>query len=193
MIDEVSVVLKMPIKVTVGAPSAISRSSKEREPQRVLDSASEGCSCRSSRDKNDDESITVERLTSDISPIIRLVDSTIYTAIQRRGATSTSRRPNAVTSSPHRRRAAAGHAAVAKQHHSAIISRIKVMAELILSPARAAGRPLQGAAAGKTIDFRVSIAAERARRGRVIRISTRNRSAQFTELRLDILGFPEQG
>ena len=87
MIDEVSVVLKMPIKVTVGAPSAIQSILKKSEnSQRVLDSASEGLQLQVLKDDNkgDDDSITVERLTSDISPIIRLVDSTIYTAIQRR-------------------------------------------------------------------------------------------------------------
>ena len=43
MIDEVSVVLKMPIKVTVGAPSAIQSILKKSESsQRVLDSAGEG-------------------------------------------------------------------------------------------------------------------------------------------------------
>src|SRR5688572_25636520 len=88
MIDEVSVVLKMPIKVTVGAASAIQSILKKSESsQRVLDSASEGLQLQVLKeDKTDDESITVERLTSDISPIIRLVDSTIYTAIQRRAS-----------------------------------------------------------------------------------------------------------
>ena len=37
-------------------------------------------------DETGDENLTVERLTSDTSPIIRLVDSTIYTAIQRRAS-----------------------------------------------------------------------------------------------------------
>ena len=38
------------------------------------------------RRRNGDDNLTVERLTSDISPVIRLVDSTIYTAIQRRAS-----------------------------------------------------------------------------------------------------------
>jgi len=46
---------------------------------------------------------------------------------------------------------------------------------------------------GKTIDFRVFDHAERARRGRgPYRILDKESiSEQFTELRLDILGFPE--
>ena len=36
-------------------------------------------------DENAEDNLTVERLTSDISPVIRLVDSMIYTALQRRG------------------------------------------------------------------------------------------------------------
>src|SRR5688500_11570902 len=75
MLDEVSVVLKMPIKVTVGAPSAIQSILKKSESsQRVLDSASEGLQLQVLKEDKtgDDDSITVERLTSDISPIIRL-------------------------------------------------------------------------------------------------------------------------
>jgi type IV pilus assembly protein PilB len=82
-------VLKMPIKVTVGAPSAIQSILKKSESsQRVLDSAGEGLQLQVLKEdkSGDDDSITVERLTSDISPIIRLVDSTIYTAIQRRAS-----------------------------------------------------------------------------------------------------------
>src|SRR6187397_294639 len=196
MFDEVSVVLKMPIKVTVGAPSAIQSILKKSESsQRVLDSASEGLQLQVLKeDKNDDESITVERLTSDISPIIRLVDSTIYTAIQRRGSDIHIETGEDAVHIKYRIDGVLQPAMqpIAKQHHSAIISRIKVMAELDIAEKRV---PQDGRfkvrLPGKTIDFRVSIMPSVHGEDAVIRILDKESiSEQFTELTLDILGFP---
>src|SRR4030095_9964024 len=88
MIDELGVILGTQVKVTVGAPSAIQSILKKSESsQRVLEEATEGFELQVLKeDETGDESLTVERLTSDISPIIKLVDSTIYTAIQRRAS-----------------------------------------------------------------------------------------------------------
>src|SRR3954471_6229816 len=87
MIDELGVLLSTPIKVAVGPKSAIESILKKSESsQRVLEEATESFQLQVLKeDENGDESLTVERLTSDISPVIRLVDSTIYNAIQRRG------------------------------------------------------------------------------------------------------------
>ena len=81
---------------------------------------------------------------------------------------------------------------IAKQFHSAIISRIKVMAELDIAEKRV---PQDGRfkvrMPGKTIDFRVSIMPTVHGEDAVIRILDKESiSEQFTELRLDILGFP---
>ena len=89
MIDELGVLLATPIKVDGrrrGRPS--SRSSRRaKSSQRVLEEATESFQLQLLKEEdNGDESLTVERLTSDISPVIRLVDSTIYTAIQRRAS-----------------------------------------------------------------------------------------------------------
>ena len=83
---------------------------------------------------------------------------------------------------------------IAKQFHSSIISRIKVMAELDIAEKRV---PQDGRfkvrMPGKTIDFRVSIMPSVHGEDAVIRILDKESiSEQFTELRLDILGFPEQ-
>src|SRR5215203_5897940 len=88
MIDELSGILGMPIKVAVGAPTAIESILKKSESsQRVLEEATEGFQLQVLKeDETADDNLTVERLTSDISPIIRLIDSTIYTAIQRRAS-----------------------------------------------------------------------------------------------------------
>src|SRR3989442_10516917 len=87
MIDELGVVLAMPIKVVVGPRSAIESILKKSESsQRVLEDATESFQLQLLKEEDGEDSLTVERLTSDISPVIRLVDSTIYTAIQRRGS-----------------------------------------------------------------------------------------------------------
>src|SRR5213083_1634137 len=197
MIDELGVLLNTPIKVMVGARSAIDSILKKSESsQRVLEEATESFQLQLLKEEeNGDESLTVERLTSDISPVIRLVDSTIYTAIQRRAsdihietqddAVNVKYRIDGVLQSAMR--------PIAKQHHSAIISRIKVMAELDIAEKRV---PQDGRfklrMPGKTIDFRVSIMPSVHGEDAVIRILDKESiSEQFTELRLDILGFPE--
>src|SRR5713101_5189438 len=88
MIDELGVLLSTPIKVAVGPKSAIESILKKSESsQRVLEEATESFQLQVLKeDENGDESLSVEKLTSDASPVIRLVDSTIYTAIQRRAS-----------------------------------------------------------------------------------------------------------
>ena len=144
---------------------------------------------------NGDDSLTVERLTSDISPVIRLVDSTIYTAIQRRASDIHIETQDDAVHVKYRIDGVLQPAMrpIAKQFHSSIISRIKVMAELDIAEKRV---PQDGRfklrMPGKTIDFRVSIMPSVHGEDAVIRILDKESlSEQFTELRLDILGFPE--
>jgi type IV pilus assembly protein PilB len=197
MIDELGVLLATPIKVTVGARSAIESILKKSESsQRVLEEATESFQLQLLKEEeNGDESLTVERLTSDISPVIRLVDSTIYTAIQRRASDIHIETQDDAVHVKYRIDGVLQPAmrAIAKQHHSAIISRIKVMAELDIAEKRV---PQDGRfklrMPGKTIDFRVSIMPSVHGEDAVIRILDKESiSEQFTELRLDILGFPE--
>src|SRR2546425_12563994 len=197
MIDELAVLLSSPIKVAVGLRSAIESILKKSESsQRVLEEATESFQLKLLKDEeNGDESLTVERLTSDISPVIRLVDSTIYTAIQRRASDIHIETQDDAVNVKYRIDGVLQPAMrpIAKQHHSAIISRIKVMAELDIAEKRV---PQDGRfklrMPGKTIDFRVSIMPSVHGEDAVIRILDKESiSEQFTELRLDILGFPE--
>ena len=198
MTDELSVILGTPVRVTVGAPTAIQSILKKSESsQRVLEEATEGFQLQILKDDDGgEESLTVERLTSNISPIIKLVDSTIYTAIQRRAsdihietgddAVHVKYRIDGVLQSAMR--------PIAKQFHSSIISRVKVMAELDIAEKRV---PQDGRfkvrMPGKTIDFRVSVMPSAHGEDVVIRILDKESiSEQFTELKLEILGFPEQ-
>ncbi|MCM3881689.1 MAG: GspE/PulE family protein [Vicinamibacterales bacterium] len=197
MIDELSHLLGTPITVTVGARSAIESILKKSESsQRVLEEATEGFQMQLLKeDDNLDENLTVERLTSDISPIIRLVDSTIFTAIQRRASDIHIETGDDSVIVKYRIDGVLQLAMrpVAKQFHSPIISRIKVMAELDIAEKRV---PQDGRfkmkLPGKTIDFRVSIMPSVHGEDAVIRILDKESiSEQFRELRLDILGFPE--
>ena len=197
MIDELGVLLASPLKVTVGARSAIESILKKSESsQRVLEEATEGFQLQVLKDEeNGDESLTVEKLTSDISPIIRLVDSTVFTAIQRRASDIHIETQDDAVNVKYRIDGVLQPAMrpIAKHFHSAIISRIKVMAELDIAEKRV---PQDGRfrlrVPGKTIDFRVSIMPSVHGEDAVIRILDKESiSEQFSELRLDILGFPE--
>src|SRR5437762_7607721 len=198
MIDELAVLLATPIKVAVGPKSAIQAILKKSESsQRVLEEATESFHLQLLKEEdNGEESLTVGRLTSDISPVIRLVDSTIYTAIQRRASDIHIETQDDAVHVKYRIDGVLQPAMrpIAKQFHSSIISRIKVMAELDIAEKRV---PQDGRfrlrTPGKTIDFRVSIMPSVHGEDAVIRILDKESiSEQFTELRLDILGFPEQ-
>src|ERR1700732_4539690 len=88
VLDEISGLLGTRLITRVATLSQITDLLKKTEQsQRALDEASEGLAfdVLSSED-NADENISIERLTGedDISPIIRLVDTTIFTALERR-------------------------------------------------------------------------------------------------------------
>jgi len=197
MIDELELLLATPLRVRVGPRSSIEGILKKSESsQRVLEEATEGFQLQLLKDEDgSDENLTVERLTSDISPMIRLVDSTIFTAIQRRASDIHIETQDDAVAVKYRIDGVlqAAMRPIAKQHHSAIISRIKVMAELDIAEKRV---PQDGRfklrVPGKTIDFRVSIMPSVHGEDAVIRILDKESiSEQFSELRLDILGFPD--
>ena len=196
-IDEVEVQLNTPIKVCVGAPSAIQNILKKSESsQRVLEEATEGFQMQILReDEAGDENLTVDKLTSDASPVIRLVDSMVFTALQRRASDIHIETQDDAVHVKYRIDGVLQKAMnpIDKRHHSTIISRIKVMAELDIAEKRV---PQDGRfrlrLRGKTIDFRVSIMPSVHGEDAVIRILDKeSMSEQFTDLRLDILGWPE--
>jgi type IV pilus assembly protein PilB len=197
MIDELAVLLATPIKVTVGTPSAIQAILKKSESsQRVLEDATESFQLQILReDEFADEQLTVEKLTADQSPVIRLVDTTLYSAIQRRASDIHIETQDDAVHVKYRIDGVlqAAMRPIDKRFHSTIISRVKVMAELDIAEKRV---PQDGRfkvrMGGKSIDFRVSIMPSVHGEDAVIRILDKESiSEQFHELRLDILGFPE--
>jgi len=197
MIDELGMLLGTPIKVMVGAPYAIQSILKKSESStRVLEEATESFQLQILReDEQGEDQLTVEKLTTDQSPVIRLVDTTIYTAIQRRASDIHIETGDDAVHVKYRIDGVLQPAMrpIDRRFHSTIISRVKVMAELDIAEKRV---PQDGRfklrMPGKTIDFRVSIMPSVHGEDAVIRILDKESiSEQFTELRLDILGFPD--
>jgi type IV pilus assembly protein PilB len=197
-IDEVAVQLGTPIRVCVGTPYAIQSILKKSESStRVLEEATEGFQIQIVReDESGEENLTVEKLTSDASPVIRLVDSMVFTALQRRASDIHVETQDDAVHVKYRIDGVLQQAMrpVDKRFHSTIISRIKVMAELDIAEKRV---PQDGRfklrVRGKAIDFRVSIMPSVHGEDAVIRILDKESiSEQFTELKLDILGWPEE-
>src|ERR1051326_1603886 len=198
MIDELGVLLGTPIKVMVAAPSAIQGILKKSESStRVLEEATESFQLQILReDEQGEDRLSGEKLTRGASPVIRLVDTTIFTAIQRRASDIHIETGDDAVHVKYRIDGVLQPAMrpIAKEFHSPIISRIEVMAELDIAEKRVPqdGRFRMRMPGGKTIDFRVSIMPSVHGEDAVIRILDKESiSEQFTELRLDILGFPD--
>src|SRR6476646_2159887 len=84
MIDEISLLLRKQVTAKVSTLAQITDILKKTEQsKRVLEEASEGFALDVVRDEEGgDESISIDRLTGEgDSPIIRLVDTTIFTAL----------------------------------------------------------------------------------------------------------------
>ncbi len=156
MLDEISGLLGMRLVTRVATLSQITDLLKKTEQsQRVLDEASEGLAFDVlSGDDNADENISIERLTGegDISPIIRLVDTTIFTALERRASDIHLETQDDSLLVKYRIDGVLQQAMVADcagTHHQTILSRIKgyVGAGYCRAP-RAAGRTFPGAVQG---------------------------------------------
>src|SRR6202045_3505902 len=171
---------------------------KTEQSQRVLDEASEGLAFDVlSADDSADENISIERLTGedDISPIIRLVDTTIFTALERRASDIhletfddsllVKYRIDGVLQQ--------AMAPIAREHHQTILSRIKVMSELDIAERRV---PQDGRFRvrykGRLIDFRVSIMPTVHGENAVLRVlDKKSMSEKFRNLTLAVVGFHE--
>src|ERR1700692_2895382 len=145
VLDEISGRLGQRLVTRVATLSQITELLKKTEQsQRVLDEASEGLAfdVLSSEDSTD-ENISIERLTGedDISPIIRLVDTTIFTALERRASDIHLETFDDCLLVKYRIDGVLQQAMapIAREHHQTILSRIKVMSELDIAERR--GRP----------------------------------------------------
>ncbi len=200
MIDEISLNLGRRIVTKVATLTQISDVLKKTEQsQRVLEEAGENFALDVIReDENADETISIEKLTaeSDISPIIKLVDTMIFTALQRRASDIHIETRDDSVVIKYRIDGVLQQAMppIAKEHHSTIISRIKVMSELDISERRV---PQDGRFRvrynGRSIDFRVSIMPSIHGEDAVLRVLDKeSMSEKFHKLTLDVVGFNDE-
>jgi type IV pilus assembly protein PilB len=197
MLDEISGLLGQRLVIRVATISQITDLLKKTEQsQRVLDEASEGLAFDVlSGDENSDENISIERLTGedDISPIIRLVDTTIFTALERRASDIHLETCDDCLMVKYRIDGVLQQAMapIAREHHQTILSRIKVMSELDIAERRV---PQDGRFRvrykGRLIDFRVSIMPTVHGENAVLRVLDKeSMSEKFKKLSLDVVGF----
>jgi type IV pilus assembly protein PilB len=200
VIDEISLLLNRRVVPRVATLTEITDILKKTEQsQRVLDEAGETfiLDVIHDDDANIDETISIEKLTqeNDISPIIRLVDTTIFTALQRRASDIHMETRDDCVVIKYRIDGVLQEAMkpIAKEHHSTIISRIKVMSELDIAERRV---PQDGRFrvrySGRFIDFRVSIMPSIHGEDAVLRVLDKeSMSEKFQKLTLDVVGFSD--
>jgi len=196
-VNELELALARPIEIAVGPSRRIADIlEKSESTQRVLDEATEGFRMQLVQDSEDGEEVlSIDRITTDASPIIKLVDSVLFNAIQRRASDIHIETQDREVVVKYRIDGVLYQAMepIDKRHHSTIISRIKVMSELDIAEKRI---PQDGRFkvrfSGRTIDFRVSIMPTVHGEDAVIRILDKESANQeFRTLNLDVLGIEE--
>jgi type IV pilus assembly protein PilB len=200
MIDELSLLLNKKLRIRVATLSQISDLLKKTEQsQRVLEEVTEGFALDVvGDDENSDETLSIDKLTavdSDIAPVIKLVDTTIFNALERRASDIHIESRDQEVAIKYRIDGVLHYAMppIAKDWHSTILSRIKVMSELDIAERRV---PQDGRFRvrykGRLIDFRVSIMPTIHGEDAVLRVLDKeSMSEKFSKLSLEVVGFSE--
>ncbi|HUF79262.1 MAG TPA: ATPase, T2SS/T4P/T4SS family, partial [Thermoanaerobaculia bacterium] len=139
-LDELELALGQPVEVRVGVRSAVEEIlQKSESAQRVLDEATEDFRLQLvQEDEEGEEVLSIDRITHDSSPIIRLVDSTVFNAIQRRASDIHVETRETEVLIKYRIDGVLYQAMepIDKRHHQTIVSRIKVMSDLDIAEKR---------------------------------------------------------
>ncbi len=200
MNDELAGLLGKKLTIKVATSTQISDLLKRTEQsQRVLDQATEGFTLQVVSDEDSDENISMEKLAqadSGVSPVVRLVDTVIFTALERRASDIHIETRNTEVAVKYRIDGVLQYAMqpLAKEWHSTILSRIKVMSELDIAERRV---PQDGRFRvrykGRFIDFRVSVMPSVHGEDAVLRVLDKETlSEKFRNLNLDVVGFVEE-
>src|SRR5450631_3193180 len=200
LIDELAILLQKKLKVKVATLSQISDLLKKTEQsQRVLEEVTEGFTLDVVvEDGDQDETLSIDRLSSgdnDIAPVIKLVDTTIFNALERRASDIHIESRDQEVVIKYRIDGVLHYAMppIAKDWHSTILSRIKVMSELDIAERRV---PQDGRFRvrykGRLIDFRVSIMPTIHGEDAVLRVLDKeSMSEKFAKLSLEVVGFSD--
>src|SRR5690242_11700062 len=143
LIDELALLLNKKLRVKVATLSQIAELLKKTEQsQRVLEEVTEGFTLDVvGEGEGEDETLSIDKLTaadSNIAPVIKLVDTTIFNALERRASDIHIRSEEREVAIKYRIDGVLHYAMppIAKDWHSTIISRIKVMSELDIAERR---------------------------------------------------------
>ena len=198
--DELPLLLGKKLVLKVATPTQISDLLKRTEQsQRVLEQATEAFTLQVVQDEDEgEEALFAERLTEEggVSPIVRLVDTVIFTALERRASDIHIEARDLEVIVKYRIDGILVHAMppISKEHHSTILSRIKVMSELDIAERRV---PQDGRFRvrykGRFIDFRVSIMPSIHGEDAVLRVLDKETlSEKFHNLSLQVVGFSDE-
>ena len=194
-IDELEVLLNSRIDMVVTTKSAIDNALKRlKEGEEVFREISGEFRFQMVKETEEgDEVVSLEKIRGDESPIIKLVDSAIYNAVEKRASDIHLETAANEVIIKYRIDGVLYPAMepIEKKYHSSIISRIKIMSELDIAEKRV---PQDGRFKlkidSKIIDFRVSIMPSIFGEDAVIRILDKEHlSKEFAKLSLDGLGF----
>ncbi len=199
--DELPLLLGKKLLIRVATARQIADVLKRTEQsQRVLEQATEAFALQAPKEEEEsEETISGDRLTRDstASPVVRLVETIIFTALERRASDIHIEARDTEVAVKYRIDGVLQHAMqpIAKEHHSSVLSRIKVLSELDIAERRV---PQDGRFRvkykGRFIDLRVSIMPASHGEDAVLRVLDKETlSEKFANLTLDVVGFsPEE-
>src|ERR1700726_1660868 len=136
MSDELPLLLGKKLSIKVATARQIGDLLKRTEQsQRVLEQATEAFTLQVSKDDDEsEETISGDRLTRDstVSPVVRLVETIIFTALERRASDIHIEARDTEVAVKYRIDGVLQHAMqpIAKEWHSTVLSRIKVLSDL---------------------------------------------------------------
>ncbi|HUL16877.1 MAG TPA: GspE/PulE family protein [Terriglobales bacterium] len=169
---------------------------RTEQSQRVLEQATEAFTLTVSKEEEEtEETISGDRLTRDTtgSPVVRLVETFIFTALERRASDIHIEARDSEVVVKYRIDGVLQYATqpISKDLHSAVISRIKVLSDLDIAERRV---PQDGRFRvkykGRYIDLRVSIMPASHGEDAVLRVLDKETlSEKFQSLSLDVVGF----
>jgi type IV pilus assembly protein PilB len=197
--DELALLLGKKLAPRVATAKQIGDLLKRTEQsQRVLEQATEAFTLQVTKTEEDtEETISGDRLTRDTtgSPVVKLVETVIFTALERRASDIHIEARDSEVAVKYRIDGVLQHAMqpISKDWHSAVISRIKVLSDLDIAERRI---PQDGRFRvkykGRFIDLRVSIMPASHGEDAVLRVLDKETlSEKFQSLSLDVVGFSQ--
>ena len=197
MSDELPLLLRKKLSIKVATARQVADLLKRTEQsQRVLEQATEAFTLQVTKEEEEgEETISGESLTRDttVSPVVRLVETIIFTALERRASDIHIEARDTEVAVKYRIDGVLQHAMqpIAKEWHSTVLSRIKVLSDLDIAERRV---PQDGRFRvkykGRFIDLRVSIMPASHGEDAVLRVLDKETlSEKFQSLTLDVVGF----